>query len=198
VAIAGNPSTPAAPQTPEVVAGLRAGPALVITLYSILVVSAAVALGGDRFGFIPSSVQALAPIAFAAFVVLLAIYRLALVRARKYSAMKAFVQVGIGVAFLLLLMRTGPLLPANATPDPLPRLMAHHESEVRAMAAELARHRAPSSALLKSLVVALGDAAPEVRRAARDSLIALAGSDVGGDGSDAPVRWQAWVASQGN
>ena len=185
-------------KSPEVVAGLRAGPAFAIALYVVLVVAAVVALGGERFGFIPPSIQSLAPVAFAAFVVLLAVYRLALVRVRKYSAMKAFLQVGIGVAFLLMLARTGPGSSEGRETDPLPKLIAHHESEVRALAAEMARHRPASAAVLKALVSALNDSAPEVRRQAHDSLVALAGSDIGGTGPDAIARWQSWVTAQGD
>jgi hypothetical protein len=197
-----SPSTAGANalQPPEVIGGFRAGPAFLTVIYVALVVAAAVALSGERFGFVPAGVRALAPMAFAVFVVLLGVYRFALVRAHKYSAMKAFVQVGIAVGFLLLLVRASPVPDVNASAQAngLSRLFAHRDPEVRAAAAELARYRPASKELLGALVTALADPSAAVREAARGSLVALAGSDVGGEGSDATERWRAWVASQTN
>jgi hypothetical protein len=67
------------------------------------------------------------------------------------------------------------------------------------MAAELARHRSPDDALryVPRLVALLDDASPEVRRQARASLVALAGRDEGGEGSDAAARWRDFWLERG-
>jgi hypothetical protein len=63
------------------------------------------------------------------------------------------------------------------------------------------RHRPRAEALAAAprLAELLLDPAPEVRRQARASLVAIAGSDVGGEGPGAAARWREWsrAAAQG-
>ena len=66
---------------------------------------------------------------------------------------------------------------------------------MRALGAELARHRPREQALAVAprLADLLDDPAPEVRRQAHAALVALAASDVGGEGPGAAARWRAWL-----
>jgi len=143
----------------------------------------------------------LAPVLLGIFLVGFAAYRYALVRAGLYHAGKAFVQVGF-LALVLALLLPGALgryRAASATrPVDLTRQLSSRDPEARAMAAELARHRAPPDALryVPALVALLSDPSPEVRRQARASLVALAGEDAGGAGDEA-ARWRAYWAGRG-
>jgi hypothetical protein len=47
------------------------------------------------------------------------------------------------------------------------------------------------------LVQLVDDPSPEVRRQARASLVALAGTDAGGEGAGARARWRAWWRERG-
>jgi hypothetical protein len=174
-------------------------------LFALLLVSAGLTLFG-----LPELQRAVAdgrwpPVALAAppallsvFVVGYAAYRLALVRAGRYGAGKALVQVA--VMFLVLGVVAGLVLVPDhgaapgAAPVDLRRPLASNDPDVRALAAELARHRPRAEALAAAprLVDLLQDPAPEVRRQARASLVAIAGGDVGGEGPDAAARWRAW------
>jgi hypothetical protein len=101
--------------------------------------------------------------------------------------MAAIVGVVVG------LVRTPPDARAPGQgPVDLERPLLSSDPEVRALAAEVARHRPRPQALrvVPRLVTLLEDRSPEVRRQARLSLVFLAGRDVGGDGSDAPARWR--------
>ncbi len=118
-------------------------------------------------------------------------YRFALVRAGRYRAGKALVQVGLMCLVLGvvagLVMEPPPVVhqgldlagPLGA-PDPA----------TRALAAELVRHRPKAEALrqVERLVALLEDASPEVRSEAHASLVALAGRDAGA----APGSADAW------
>ena len=81
----------------------------------------------------------------------------------------------------------------------LSRHLRAPDAETRALAAELARHRDPPDALryVPRLIELLEDASPEVRRQARASLVALAGTDEGGEGPDAARRWRDWWKAHG-
>ncbi len=123
------------------------------------------------------------------------VYRFALVRAGRYSAGKVFVQLGLMLAVIgivLGLARESWREPARPGPVDLARPLASSDADVRALAAELVRHRDTAEGLrhVRRLLELLGDASPEVRRQARESLIALAGEDAGGSGPDAIRRWR--------
>jgi hypothetical protein len=177
-------------------------------LFALLIGSAALTLFGlpelqraVAEGRWPPAALAGPPALLGLFIVGFAAYRLALVRAGRYSAGKALVQVA--VMFLLLGVIGGlALAPADGgepgrTPVGLERPLASQDPDVRALAAELVRHRPRAEALAAAprLAELLEDPAPEVRRQARASLVAIAGEDVGGDGPEAGSRWRAWSAA---
>jgi hypothetical protein len=178
-------------------------------LYGLLLASAALALGGVpylegavREGRASPLVLVVAPVLLAAFILLFAAYRFSLVRAGHYHAGKALVQVGFLAAALALLL-PGSLERYRAAgtvrPVDLTRQLASGDPEARAMAAELARHRAPEDAVryVPRLVALVDDSSPEVRRQARASLTALAGQDAGGEGPEAGARWREWWRGRG-
>jgi hypothetical protein len=171
--------------------------AAVVTLFGAPVLEQAV-----REGRAPRVTLVIAPTILGAFIVAFALYRFALVRAGRYLAGKAFVQVGIMVLVLTLVV-PGSLerwrSAGTVRSVDLSRYLRSPDAEARALAAELARHRERAEALhyVPRLLELLEDPSPEVRRQARGSLVILAGTDAGGDGPDAPQRWRAWWRSHG-
>lgn len=166
-----------------------------LTLFGLPQIQRAVAAG--RW---PPVTLALPPALLAVFIVGYAAYRVALVRAGRYSAGKAFVQLAVmllvlGIVAGLALVPPDRRAPGEA-PVELSAPLRSADPDVRALAAELARHRPREQALAEAprLVELLQDPAPEVRRQARASLMALAGRDVGGEGPGAAERWRAWVS----
>jgi hypothetical protein len=188
---------------------LRPRRLLVYLMYALLLASAGVTLTcmpaleqAVREGRRPTGVLMVAPSMLALFVALFAAYRFALVRAGRYHAGKAFVQVGLMVLLLSL------LLPGSveryrsagvARPVDLTRQLSSADAEARALAAELARHRPRPEALryVRRLLALLDDGSPEVRRQARATLVALAGRDEGGEGGGSSDRWRAYWRGQG-
>jgi hypothetical protein len=180
-----------------------------LLLYVLLLASAVVTLTG-----VPELERAVrerhrspvllmvAPALLSLFIVLFAAYRVALVRAGRYHAGKAFVQVGFMLAVLALLL-PGSLerfrAAGVARPVDLTRQLASPDPEARAMAAELTRHRGPEDAqrYVPRLLAMLADPSPEVRRQVRASLVALAGEDAGGEGPGAADRWREFWRGRG-
>jgi hypothetical protein len=142
----------------------------------------------------PSAALALPPILLALFIAGYAVYRWALVRAGRYPAGKALVQVGLMVLLLGVVagFAIDRVSTVRARRDPITRGLRASDPGVRAMAAELVRHRPPEAVLhlAPRLVELLGDRSLEVRREAHASLVALAGADLG-DGPAAAPRWRA-------
>lgn len=180
-----------------------------ILLYLLLLVTAAVCVFGlpsleqaVREGRRSPAVLVVAPALLAAFIAAFAVYRFSLVRAGRYHAGKAFVQIGLMVLALSLVL-PGSLERYRAAGTTravdLSRYLEAGDPEARALAAELARHREREDALryVPRLVDLLLDGSPEVRRQARVSLVALAGTDAGGDGAEAATRWRAYWESRG-
>jgi hypothetical protein len=180
-----------------------------LVLYVLLLAAAGVTLFGApaleqavREGRAPREALVVAPALLAAFIILFTFYRFALVRRGRYHAGKAFVQVVIMVLVLTLAL-PGSLERWRAAGTvravDLSRHLRSPDAEARAVAAELARHRDRGEAVryVPRLVQLLEDSSPEVRRQARATLVALAGTDAGGDGPDAPARWRAWWKAQG-
>jgi len=180
-----------------------------LVLYVLLIASAAVTLFGApaveqavREGRAPAYAVIVAPALLAAFIALFAVYRFQLVRAGRYHAGKAFIQVLVMVLVLTLSL-PGSLerwrAAGTARSVDLSRHLRSPDAEARALAAELARHRELPEAVryVPRLVQLLGDTSPEVRRQARASLVSLAGSDPGGEGPEAPARWKAYWKAKG-
>ncbi|HET9598709.1 MAG TPA: HEAT repeat domain-containing protein [Anaeromyxobacteraceae bacterium] len=180
-----------------------------LVLYVLLLASAGVTLFGAplleqavREGKAPRASLVVAPLLLATFIALFAAYRYALVRAGRYHAGKAFIQVGL-MALVLTLALPGSLerwrSAGTIRSVDLSRHLGSPDPEARALAAELARHRDRAEALryVPRLVQLLEDGSPEVRRQARASLVDLAGTDAGGDGPGAVERWTAWWKDHG-
>ncbi len=167
------------------VAGVRVRPVWPVLLFVLLVSSAALALYAERSDGVDPLIARASPFVFLAFAVGFAIYRLALVVARRYSAFKAFFQIFIAALFFMLLLLPG----TPATNSRLPGLFGHREPQVRALAAKVAglEHDATARA---SLIELLDDPAPDVRAAAHASLVTLNG---GVDLGSTPKAWKGPV-----
>ncbi|HEX9050261.1 MAG TPA: HEAT repeat domain-containing protein [Anaeromyxobacter sp.] len=195
--------------------GRAAGPARAVravrwVLIGLLMASAALTL----FGF-PALQRAVAgggwpPVAVvlgAALLALFAIgyagYRIVLVRAGRYPAGKALVRIALMAAVVGVVVGLVRAPPDGRAPGLAPvdleRTLLSADPDVRALAAEVVRHRPRAQALraVPRLLALLEDRSPEVRRQARLSLAALAGRDVGGEGPDAPARWRDYWRDAG-
>jgi hypothetical protein len=190
-----NPPVPAPGDDVPSVAGVRVRPGLTLLLYVLLVASAITALGVQTGRFSTSGpVRAAAPWAFLAFAVGFSVYRLALASVRKYSAFKAFFQVGSTAVFCMyLFFGTGPSHRSGRVGESsnLAVAMKDPNPTVRALAAELAAHRPEAGEYGKALVEALKDSDPAVRTAAHESLVSLNGGiDLGPAGdAEAMAKW---------
>ena len=187
----------------------RSARALRWIVLALLLLSAVLTLAGlpelqreVAAGRVPRAALAIPPALLALFILGYAAYRLVLVRAGRYPAGKALVQIGLMVLVLTLAL-PGSLdrwrSAGTVRVVDLSRHLNAPDAETRALAAELARHRDPPEALryVPRLVELLDDGSPEVRRQARASLAALAGDDVGGEGPDAAKRWRAYWRAHG-
>ncbi|HEX9242419.1 MAG TPA: HEAT repeat domain-containing protein [Anaeromyxobacter sp.] len=151
-------------------------------------------------GRLPRAILAIPPLLLGLFIVGYAAYRYELVREGRYPAGKAIVRVAVmllvlGLVAGVALRPLDPVLGSGAGPASLQRALGSTDPFVRALGAELAIHRPREQGLAVAgrLVELLDDPAPEVRRQAHLALVALAGSDLGGEGAGAPKRWRAWV-----
>ncbi len=171
-------------------AGIRFGPALAGVLYLLLLASAVLALGTRRFpGLLPPALEVVGPSLFLMFLICFALYRFALVRARKYPASKAFFQIGAAALFFTL------LLPAaksqyDVPVDDLEVLLTDDNPRVRALAAEVIGYRADGARHAPQLIKTLQDPDPRVRELAHQSLVRLAGVDLGTGETEAELK--AW------
>lgn len=161
-----------------------------IALYLLLVVSAGLAVYAQRSAGVDPLVAKASSVLFLAFAVGFAIYRFALVAARKYSPFKAFFQVFIAALFFMVLLWPAFQPPRKAGASPLVHALSAIDAEKRALAAELAGHRRDVAAAPR-LVELLSDSAPAVRAAAHGALVRLNdGLDLG-SGDDEASK-QAW------
>jgi hypothetical protein len=179
-------------------------------LFGLLLASAALTVFGlpelqraVAEGRWPRLALAVGPALLALFAVGYAAYRIVLVRAGRYPAGKALVRIALiaAVAGAVAGIVRAPLdarAPGQGPVD-LSRPLLSSDPEVRALAAELVRHRPRSQALqaVPRLVALLDDRSPEVRHQARLSLVTLAGKDAGGEGPDAPARWRDYWRDAG-
>ncbi len=156
-------------------AGVRVKPAWSMMLYVLLVAAAGLALYAQRSPKVDPAFAAAAPWVFLGFVLGFAVYRVALVAARRYSPFKAFFQVFVAALFFALL-----LMPRVPRPEGGPEtLLRDRNPRVRALAAEVLGWRG-ELALAQALVPLLDDPNGEVRAAAQASLVKLnAGVDLG-------------------
>jgi hypothetical protein len=167
--------------------------AAVLTLVGVPELARSVAVGGW-----PRAAIAVPLAVLALFIAGYAGYRFVLVRAGRYSAGKALVQVGLMVLVLgviagaVIELAQAYRVERTGTPIDLAAPLRSATPEVRAIAAELARHRPRESAvrLVPRLIELLEDPSPVVRREAHASLVALAGRDLGAEGPDAVERWR--------
>jgi hypothetical protein len=153
-------------------------------------------LAGTRADLLPATVRLGAPIAFGAFLALFAVYRLALVRARRYPAGKGLVQIGVGAIFLMLLMPGAAREFEASGSRPLAAMLVHPDPAVRALACEVAAFRPDARRYAVALAARLEDPSPQVRLQALASLRRLAGSDVGMNGEGSVERWRRWADAQ--
>ncbi|MFZ5442689.1 MAG: hypothetical protein ACOZQL_21950 [Myxococcota bacterium] len=175
-------------EEPSVV-GVRVRPAWSVALYAVLVASAGLALYAQRAPNVDPLIARVAPWLFLVFAVGFAVYRVALVVARRYSPFKAFIQILLATLFFLLL-----LFPRvqQQTAGFEGSLLGHGDARVRALAAEVAgwRGELPRAPALVSL---LGDQSAEVRDAAHAALVKLNGGVDLGPATDEAAR-KAWGA----
>jgi hypothetical protein len=173
-------------------------------LYALLVASALFAFlaGGGLSGRRLSSWTAsVAPALFGLFLVVFTVYRLALVRARRYPAAVGLFQIGLGALVWVLLLpgvRQGLSRP-GAHADAVLELIDSTDPRVRALAAEVAGGRSGGERYAPQLIAHLDDGDPNVRAAARAALSRIAGSDVAAGLSDeaAARRWKDEARARG-
>jgi hypothetical protein len=184
--------------------GLAFVPVLRPALYLLLVLSAFATFwaGGDIAGFaLPAVLRGAAPVVFAVFLVVFAIYRFALVRARKYPAMTGLFQVGLtALIWVLLLPSTRQkIVPRHGMIDDVPALFSSADPRVRALAAEVAGYRPEGTHYVGGLIERLNDADARVRERARVSLQRLAGVDAapGEEGAAAMEKWRSLARQRG-
>lgn len=186
-----NVTSQSGTQGPPVIGGVRLGPAVAGVLYLLLVLSAALALWVQQFpGSIPDQLAKAAPWVFLGFVIAFSVYRLALVKTGHYPAFKAFFQIGAAVLFFMLLLPR-PRPPYQPV-DELSTLMQDTNPHVRALAAEVSRHRENAGTYGKFLARLLTDTDDDVRQQAHQSLVKIAGEDLGPPTDPAAVK--AWRA----
>jgi hypothetical protein len=172
-------------------------------LYVLLAASALLSFGAgtERYqSLLPAWAPSLAPLLFGAFLGIFAIYRLALVRARRYPAIVALFQIGLGVLVLVLLLPgTRRELALQGPADDVSALLSSGDPRVRALAAEVAGTRPGGQRWAGLLLERLGDGDARVRTAARVALARLAGTDVAAGLSEeaAAARWRDELRARG-
>ncbi|HUJ27411.1 MAG TPA: HEAT repeat domain-containing protein [Myxococcales bacterium] len=186
------------PRRLRVRAGLAFVPLLRPALYALLVASALFTFwsGGEIAGrALPRWTQVVAPTLFAIFIVVFAIYRFALMRAKKYPAASGFFQIGLGALIWVLLLpgTRQKFAPAAGPVDQVPTLIQSPDPRVRAMAAEVAGYRAGGARYAGALIAHLDDGDARVREMAHASLVRLAGTDAG----PTAAAWRALAAERG-
>jgi hypothetical protein len=197
------------PRDPRSKLHVRVGLAFVQTLrpalYVLLVASALVSFwgGGELFGRrVPHWAVSAAPTLFGIFLAVFSVYRIALIRARRYPAATGLFQIGLGALVVVLLMpgvREGLLVPSAGQGDAVPALIGSADPRVRALAVEVAGGRSGGERYAALLLRTLGDPDAAVRATARAALARLAGVDVGaGLGEEAAARrWREEARARG-
>jgi hypothetical protein len=186
------------PRRLRVRAGLAFVQVLRPALYALLVLSAFFTFwsGGTVAGkSLPHWTQSVAPTLFGIFLAIFAVYRFALMRAKKYPAASGLFQVGLGALIWVLLLPSTRqrIAPPPAALDELPALMISPDPRVRAVAVELAGYRAEAARYAAALIDRLDDADGAVRERAHAALVRLSGTDVGRDRE----AWRTLARSRG-
>jgi len=154
-------------------------------LYVLLVLSALFTFwsGGPVAGrTLPPWTQSVAPTIFGVFLAIFAVYRFALMRAKKYPAAVGLFQIGLGALIWVLLLPSTrqKIAPTGRGADEVAILMASSDPRVRALAVELAGYRADPR-YAQELIDRLEDADAAVRERAHAALVRMSGSDAGRD-----------------
>jgi hypothetical protein len=172
-------------------------------LYALLVVSALFTFwaGGEIAGHtLPEWTRGAAPTVFAIFLIVFAIYRMALVQAKRYPAMTGLFQIGLGaLIWVLLLPSTRQRMVSPPETDAVPGLLSSADPRVRALASEVAGYRPEGTRYAAGLIDRLDDADARVRERARESLQKLAGTEAapGEEGKPAQEKWRALARQRG-
>ena len=170
-------------------------------LYALLAASAVLTFwAGKEIGGreLPHWVAQAAPVFFAVFLVVFAVYRLALVRAKKYPAATGLFQIGLGALVWVLLLPGSRQDIQREPSDDVQALLRSPDPRVRALAAEVAGRRG-ATRYAAQLIERLDDSEPQVRRAAHAALVRLAGTDAspGEEGAPAQEKWRAELRKRG-
>jgi energy-coupling factor transporter transmembrane protein EcfT len=170
-------------------------------LYVLLVASALLTFwAGSGIGGreLPRWAASAAPILFAMFLVVFAVYRLALVRAKKYPAAMGLFQIGLGALVWVLLLPGTRQRIGREEGDEVQVLLRSSDPRVRALAAEVAGDRR-NPRYAADLVEGLNDNESAVRRAAHAALVRLLGTDVspGQEGAAAQEKWREALRARG-
>jgi hypothetical protein len=174
-------------------------------LYALLVASALLtfwaggSIGGRQLGVREARA---APILFGIFLVVFAVYRLALVRAKKYPAATGLFQIGLGALVWVLLLpgsRERLATAPQGARDDVEIYLGSPQPPLRALAAELAGYRNDPARYAGPLIEHLADADPRVREIARESLVRMAGGDAapGASGAGAQEQWRSFARDRG-
>jgi hypothetical protein len=186
------------PSRLRVRAGLGFVQVLRPALYALLVLSALFTFwsGGAVAGrTLPRWTQSVAPTLFGIFLAIFAVYRFALMRAKKYPAATGLFQVGLGALIWVLLLPSARqrIVPVSPQSDELPALMASPDPRVRAIAVELAGYRGEGERYAREMIERLDDADGAVRERAHAALVRLSRTDAGPD----PEAWKELARSRG-
>jgi len=134
-----------------------------------------------------------APTLFAIFLAIFAVYRFALMRAKKYPVAIGLFQIGLGaLIWVLLLPSTRLKIAPPSAADEVPVLMASPDARVRALAVEVAGYRRDRR-YVPDLIGRLDDADAAVRAKAHVALVRLTGTDAGLE----PEAWRELARQRG-
>jgi hypothetical protein len=167
-------------------------------LYALLVASAVLTFwaGGRSIGGreLPRWAAQAAPILFAIFLVVFAVYRLALVRAKKYPAATGLFQIGLGALVWVLLLPGSREHIEHAQADDVQELLEAADPRVRALAAEVAAARGDAQRYARQLINRLDDPDERVRDMAHAALVRFANGVDPGQGTTGSVAQERWTA----
>ena len=185
------------PQRLRVRSGLAFVQVLRPALYVLLVLAALFTFwsGAPVAGrSLPPWTRSVAPTLFAIFLAIFAVYRFALMRAKKYPVATGLFQIGLGALIWVLLLPSTrqKIAPPSAVVDEVPVLLASPDPRVRAVAVEVAGYRRDLR-YAPELIDRLNDADPTVRGRTHAALVRIFGTDAGRD----PEAWRELARQRG-